>query len=240
MGSTDSESLVGTASLMSNTQSSDEVFVHPAKEKRESEYMPPSVDPNEELKLEHRWIWWYDDSPPKGSTCEEFESRLKRLGSFNTVQNFWRFFNVLKDITQLPDHSNLSLFKEGVKPLYEDNANTRGGKWVWRCNSIEETQDMWFNLILAVIGGQFEEYNSDLCGVVLAIRNRTNSFRIWNSNSDDIHIEKMKEKIRTVLALDRKIKLEYHNHAKTLEYKLPEKKKKKENFYKERQKEEYG
>lgn len=33
-------------------------------------------------------------------------------------------------LNDLPCHTDLHLFKEGIQPMWEDAANAKGGKWV--------------------------------------------------------------------------------------------------------------
>ncbi len=46
------------------------------------------------------------------------------------AQDFWRYWNNLLDLTKLPEHSNLRMFKSNIMPTWEDTANKRGGKFV--------------------------------------------------------------------------------------------------------------
>jgi hypothetical protein len=38
------------------------------------------------LALEHEWVFWYDDKLPKGMSTDRYESAVKSLGKFATVQ----------------------------------------------------------------------------------------------------------------------------------------------------------
>lgn len=43
------------------------------------------------------------------------------------------------------------MFKEGIKPVWEDNANCKGGKWILRLKKGLSSR-IWENLLLAMIG----------------------------------------------------------------------------------------
>lgn len=45
-------------------------------------------------------------------------------------------------------------FVEGVKPMWEDEANKKGGRWVLKINK-EFSDRIWEDLILGFIGEQF-------------------------------------------------------------------------------------
>lgn len=53
----------------------------------------------------------------------------------------------------LPASSDINLFKEGVKPMWEDDQNKNGGKWILRLRKGLASR-YWENLILAILGDQ--------------------------------------------------------------------------------------
>jgi translation initiation factor 4E len=48
------------------------------------------------------------------------------------VQDFWKIYNHLVRPNDLPNTMDYHLFKTGIKPMWEDAANRRGGKWMVR------------------------------------------------------------------------------------------------------------
>ncbi|EFJ13596.1 hypothetical protein SELMODRAFT_38791, partial [Selaginella moellendorffii] len=75
------------------------------------------------------------------------------------------------------------LFKEGIRPLWEDTANRNGGKWIVRFKKIVSGR-FWEDLVLAMIGDQLE-YSDSLCGAVLSIRFGEDILSVWNRNASD-------------------------------------------------------
>lgn len=78
-------------------------------------------------------------------SLDAYENTLKSLGKFATVQDFWRYWNLLTKVDPFPgsysnssllklipfeEGTNLRLFKGGIKPMWEDPSNEKGGKWV--------------------------------------------------------------------------------------------------------------
>lgn len=57
---------------------------------------------------------------------------------------------------------------DGVKPMWEDEANKNGGRWVIRVNK-GFSNKLWEDLILAMIGEQFECEN-EIHGIVISLR----------------------------------------------------------------------
>eukprot|EP01103_Thecamoeba_quadrilineata_P020785 TRINITY_DN911_c0_g2_i1.p1 TRINITY_DN911_c0_g2~~TRINITY_DN911_c0_g2_i1.p1 ORF type:complete len:459 (-),score=74.64 TRINITY_DN911_c0_g2_i1:17-1393(-) len=168
------------------------------------------------IYLENTWTFWYDEKVPKGTTCNVFEGTTKKIGSFSTVQDFWRYWNNII-IINLPDYSNLRLFKEGIKPTWEDPANINGGKWVLYSNK-EEANKMWSHLVLALIGEQFE-FGDELCGTVLSIRPKSNTINLWNKRADDIpQIDLTTKYLRRLLNLNESEEVIYQNHLGTASF----------------------
>ena len=67
----------------------------------------------------------------RGMRHDDYESKVKQVGTFSTVQDFWRYWNNFVDPAQFPRNSNLRLFKSSIKPMWEDDMNRAGGRWTW-------------------------------------------------------------------------------------------------------------
>lgn len=46
------------------------------------------------------------------------------------IENFWGTYNNIVPPSGLDKCSNYHFFKEGIYPLWEDEANKQGGKWL--------------------------------------------------------------------------------------------------------------
>ena len=62
---------------------------------------------------------------------QDWENRVQKIGSFDSVQLFWRYWNNLP-FSQLPVGSSMRVFKTGIEPNWDDPKNENGGKWVSR------------------------------------------------------------------------------------------------------------
>jgi translation initiation factor 4E len=137
---------------------------------------------------------------------------IKRVISFDSVEEFWGYVSVLSatvsishktsDVmvsslynniippSQLPQKANYYLFKEGIIPAWEDEANKSGGKW-----SIQLPKDknranvdkMWLYTMLAAIGETFDPTpalasggsTSLITGVIVSTRPQFYRLSIW-------------------------------------------------------------
>ena len=81
--------------------------------------------------LQYRWVLWFDN-PKLKKPDESWEENLKRIHTFDTVEDFWCLFNNIVAPTKLTMNSNFHIFKDGVLPMWEDETNKKGGKWIVR------------------------------------------------------------------------------------------------------------
>jgi len=164
--------------------------------------MSANNNENEHL-LEHEWVLWF--RPPKNhssaqarSEKQEWEKSQKKYFTARTVEEFWREFHKLPRITPAhPINCDYSLFREGVKPMWEDEFNKNGGRWTY---SVEQRQSnsnaplpyiieqVWLDVMLCLIGENFDPHGDKIAGGVCGIRP---SHRAHKSPSDmgaKIHI----------------------------------------------------
>lgn len=141
------------------------------------------VSDSKEVFLKHAWTFWYDEQPQKGMTHAEYESTVVRIGTFDTIQAFWRYYNNIVDPAVFPAYSNLRMFKANIKPLWEDPANSNGGKWTISVPK-GQTGKCWIRVILFVIASQLTHID-DVCGIVLSVRPQKDTIQIWNRSSCD-------------------------------------------------------
>lgn len=119
------------------------------------------------IPLENVWVLWEHG----GSNQSNWKDHMKQLGSFSTVQDFWRYINHVPKPSQIfydgdskkrvgPDKktvASFSLFKRGIVPEWEDAMNLTGGEWYIRSTLESDVLNAyWQNLIIAVVGETME------------------------------------------------------------------------------------
>eukprot|EP01061_Rhynchopus_euleeides_P036260 TRINITY_DN6112_c0_g1_i3.p1 TRINITY_DN6112_c0_g1~~TRINITY_DN6112_c0_g1_i3.p1 ORF type:complete len:470 (+),score=170.00 TRINITY_DN6112_c0_g1_i3:273-1682(+) len=146
------------------------------------------ADPVEQL--ENEWTIWFDKSArkPKAKAIGRadkkgddtmYEDCIVELGSFSSVDVFWTYWNSLH-VHNLKDHCNLRVFKKGIKPLWEDKMNKKGGKWVVRGVPKTHRKKLWTTMILDLIRGKLKDNSTQtVCGVVLSTRDNGDSMQLW-------------------------------------------------------------
>ncbi|KAL0452909.1 UNVERIFIED_CONTAM: Eukaryotic translation initiation factor NCBP [Sesamum latifolium] len=102
---------------------------------------PPSEEDRERVALDlkaglhplkHKFVFWYTRRTPGVRTQTSYEDNIKKIVDFSSVEAFWVCYCHLARPSTLPSPTDLHLFKEGIRPLWEDSANCNGGKWIIR------------------------------------------------------------------------------------------------------------
>ncbi|KAF8067700.1 translation initiation factor eIF 4e-like domain-containing protein [Lyophyllum atratum] len=116
----------------------------------------------------------------------DYEAGLTVIGDFNTVEEFCRYFNWLKPPSKLERNSNYHLFKSGIKPMWEDEANANGGKWVLTMKNNPTLLDRcWSWLAMALVGEELEE-GDEICGAVVSLRSKVDRIQVWTRSKDEV------------------------------------------------------
>lgn len=101
-------------------------------------------------------------------SLQDYSKSLHLIGRCATVEQWWGLYCRLIRPSTLKPYRELHLFKSGIKAMWEDPQNAKGGKWVIRLrkNKIDRA---WENVCMAMLGEQFL-VGSEICGVVLSTR----------------------------------------------------------------------
>jgi translation initiation factor 4E len=129
------------------------------------------------------------------------------------VESFWSLWTHLAPPSALQPTTDYLLFHSGIRrPVWEDPVNISGGKWIIRLRK-GVADRLWEDLILAIIGDQFDECNGEhkgntswedkgdingsdwpeICGCTISVRQSEDIVTLWNRVDGDL---KVREKIR--------------------------------------------
>lgn len=102
-----------------------------------------------------KWQFWAEKgqaaSAPKPNSSDDFASRPKPLGDvIVSVKDFYQHFNNIP-VESLKLRDSIHLFHAGVKPLWEDPRNTRGGAWYFRIGK-DNAEQFWHEMCLLAVG----------------------------------------------------------------------------------------
>ncbi|KAJ5146402.1 uncharacterized protein N7515_000966 [Penicillium bovifimosum] len=167
----------------------------------------PTVSAPGEHPLKSTWIVWYRPPTPKYS---DYEKSTVPLASINSVESFWAVYSHLKRPSLLPTVSDYHIFKKGIRPVWEDEANKRGGKWIVRFKK-GVSDRYWEDLLLAMVGDQFAEAGDEVCGAVLSVRGGEDVLSVWTRIDGGRNI-KIRETIKRLLAFPADTNIIWKSH----------------------------
>ncbi|EDW84912.1 uncharacterized protein Dwil_GK14373 [Drosophila willistoni] len=158
--------------------------------------------------LQNTWTMWYLENDRNKS----WEDMQNEITSVEFVENFWSLYNHIKPPSEIKMGSDYSLFKKGIRPMWEDAANKQGGRWLITVhkNSKSELDNLWLDVLLCLIGEGFD-HTDEICGAVVNIRNKSNKISIWTANG-------MNE--QAALEIGQKLRDSLHLGRYTLQYQL--------------------
>mmetsp|Transcript_26219 Transcript_26219/g.57246 ORF Transcript_26219/g.57246 Transcript_26219/m.57246 type:complete len:234 (-) Transcript_26219:86-787(-) len=137
---------------------------------------PEELEDEPDPKLESAWTLWEQIVPPKDSKTA-YGDATREVMTFSTVKAFWSCWNHLPQPSQLLDGKkfmrqegstrtiidSLMIFRKGVRPEWEDEANVYGGHFQIHVKPevgggvIDE---LWNNIVFGMIRNSFD--NADM------------------------------------------------------------------------------
>ncbi|CAD5231903.1 unnamed protein product [Bursaphelenchus xylophilus] len=163
--------------------------------------------------LQHKWAFWF----LKGDRTKNWEDCLKQVVVIDSVELFWRFYIQIMPASCLSFGSDYYLFKEGVKPMWEDPHNVNGGRWLVVVDKQQrhtKLDELWLELMMAVIGEQFKGNGKYICGAAVNLRQKGDKVALWTSDAslDDVN-RKIGITVKNKLGMEDNIRYEVHKDA---------------------------
>jgi len=171
-----------------------------AKKKLRRKSSPKKPSLGRKVYLKHTWGMWFETD------------HKAKLGSFNTIQDFWRYYNQLVDPTNFPHNSNLSIYK--VNPTLPDEIPNKSCKWTIP-TSKDDTGKVWMKVVLAMIGEQFFHSNL-IAGVVISVYPVLDNVTLWGSDcSNSAQIDEITSQLRKLVENDTVHILSYQKETRS-------------------------
>jgi translation initiation factor 4E len=167
----------------------------------------------ERQMLHDRWTFSYSGpvkangtagnavAAPSGAAgaSNAWNSTFREIYSVEAVDELWGVLNNIATPSQLEIGSDYHVFREGIKPEWEDSQNVSGGKWVISFNTSNPNaaasnkeggalsmDDAWLFTILALVGENFAVNGDDVCGAVISVRPSRTRIALWLRTTDPV------------------------------------------------------
>jgi translation initiation factor 4E len=177
--------------------------------------------------LQSSWAFWEH----RRGASSDYGSQMHILGTFNTVEGFWRFKNNIPNPSDVMftttggqkkladrDIEGFSLFKDGVRPEWEDPANMHGGEFFCRqAFSSQQLDDVWEKLTCGLVGETIDP-EDEVCGARIVDKSKagrpTYRVEMWIRNNPGPHADRLRNNLSNCLGGP--LLKEYSDHGGSL------------------------
>ena len=174
------------------------------------------------MKLKDKFVFYYRISEDSNQTQSkqpldkvEYESQVKKISEFDTMQDFWAIFQHLRKPDSCKPGIEFHMFKDPVKPMWEDENNKNGGKITIKLTK-GYTTIIWEEMIFALIGEDVLPYDIkvEINGIVVTTKKEYNTLQIWIKNFETNINNKIELCIRDLLQIPPEVNLEFRQFKK--------------------------
>ena len=167
-------------------------------------------------KLWTKFAFWFHISeemlrnqlPKQTLDSNEYESQVKKIAEFETIEDFWAIFQHLRKPDSCKQGIEFQLFKVPIKPMWEDEGNKNGGRLTLKLRK-NYTTIIWEEMILAFIGGIFsDKMKEEINGIVFVSKKEFNTLQIWFKTYDKKLNAELDQCIRDLIQIPNEVPLE--------------------------------
>ena len=184
--------------------------------KKEEQKDNQKKDTVSKTKLWSKFAFWFRISeeilrnklPKQTLDSNEYESQVKKIAEFETIEDFWAIFQHLRKPDSCKQGIEFQLFKVPIKPMWEDEGNKNGGRLTLKLRK-NYTTIIWEEMILAFIGGIFsDKMKEEINGIVFVSKKEFNTLQIWFKTYDKKLIAELEQCIRDLIQIPIEVPLE--------------------------------
>jgi len=140
----------------------------------------------EKHPLQNEWVLWYF----KPDKAKKWDECLLKVSQFKAVEDFWALYNHIELASNLGVGCDYNIFKHGIQPMWEDDRNKKGGRWLFvlskgkgNPNQSKAVDELWLEVLLCLIGEAFGDDSDQICGAVVNVRSKMDKIAVWTSDS---------------------------------------------------------
>ena len=149
------------------------------------------------------------------NSIKNWSDRIMTFMDVSYIEDFWSGVNYLFN-AGLTAGGDLTFFKKGIKPEWEDTQNRSGGCWLYQMshqNQNKKIEDLWLETLMGLIGDNFcepglikkldskydESETEHVCeiisGTILMHRGKNEKISLWTKDYKDDHSTRLIGKI---------------------------------------------
>uniref|UniRef100_A0A0K0EJG9 EIF-4F 25 kDa subunit n=1 Tax=Strongyloides stercoralis TaxID=6248 RepID=A0A0K0EJG9_STRER len=166
--------------------------------------------PNDHL-LEHEFLLSSFVKTPEVE-WDNYEHLTTPIAIFKSWEQFWRIILHIQRPTEIKSRCYIHLFKDGIKPLWEDPGNVYGGRFMITYKKKDTLADLhWEKMLLAFLGSNF--HDSLISGIVLSVKRNNLVISVWiNDASKREKLNNLAIDLKAYLDLDDDTRIRFMKH----------------------------
>ena len=191
---------------------------NPDKNNTETKEQPkPESQPPSSPKLAQKFAFWFRISEDMLfnkfhkiiTDKNQYESEVKKIAEFDNINDFWLIFQHLRKPDSCKPGIEFQMFKDPIKPIWEDEGNKDGGRASIKLRK-DFTTIIWEEVIFAIIGGVLpEEVRDEVNGVVVSSRKDYNILQVWFRSYSDKLVADLEQVLRDLLQIPDEVPIEF-------------------------------
>ena len=164
-------------------------------------------------KLSNKYVFYFRVSeeimknqlPKQTIDSSEYESQVKKIAEFDTMEEFWAIYQHIKKPDNCKQGIEIQMFKENIKPMWEDEFNKNGGKLSLKLNK-GYTTIIWEELLLGIIGNILPaEISEGINGIVFSSKKESNILQIWFKDYNKNYTSELEQCIRDLIQIPNEV-----------------------------------
>ena len=173
-------------------------------------------DQSQKTKLSNKFVFYFRVSeeilknqfPKQTIDSSEYESQVKKIAEFDTIEDFWAIYQHIKKPDNCKQGIEIQMFKENIKPMWEDESNKNGGKLTLKLNK-GYTTIIWEELILGIIGNILPKETSEgINGIVFSSKKESNILQIWFKDYNKKYTGELEQCVRDLIQIPNEVPID--------------------------------
>ena len=137
----------------------------------------------------------------------EYVNQVKKIAEFDTIEDFWAIFQHLRKPDSSFEGIEFQLFKNPIKPIWDDENNINGGSVSIKLNK-DFTTIIWEEMVFAIIGDVLpKEIQEEINGIVVTRKSNYNTLEIWFKHYDEETKKNIDSCIRDLIQIPPEVNL---------------------------------
>lgn len=158
-------------------------------------------------------FWTFFKRDAKEKSLNEFQNELQKVVDVLSLDEFWGIYKHLKRPSSLDKNNEIMLFRNNIKPYWEDSKNKGGGRVIIPLKKDAYANKLWEELLVLFIHNPKEIRK--VTGVVLNAKSTESLISVWTKALAPNAKTEIRDYFVNALNIPGDIKVTYKDHPVT-------------------------